>query len=196
MELGNLLVSEGDVIFVDGCIRDVLCLNFSFLLHVLVVLCLFFHAVTAVSEPSLICLDVGDHINVSSVYVLEGASGWIDSNTHSLVDTCDFNPITWFHIVDQVFVGTKMDCLRSFAFGYALRSLLHLDMLLVREDACVVLDLERVSVVAILAEGWLLDAAHLNNSILFTVTFNANEVSLLHFWHNIAVADHNSTECH
>ena len=48
--------------------------------------------------------------------------------------------------------------------------------------------------VAILAEGWLLDTASLNAPFFFTATLDTLEVSLLHLRHDIAVADDNASE--
>ena len=87
-----------------------------------------------------------------------------------------------------------MNCLRSFTLRYALWSLLNLDVLLVREDALVVDYLIRIAGMAVLAEGWLLDSSHLHDSLFFTSTFHAFKLSLLHFRHNVTVANDDSSE--
>ena len=55
--------------------------------------------------------------------------------------------------------------------------------------------LECVPGIAVRTVGWLLNATHNNNPFLFSLTFHAKEVSFLHFWNNVTVADDNTTEC-
>ena len=56
-------------------------------------------------------------------------------------------------------------------------------------------DLEGVSLLAVLAEGWLLNSSHLHNSFFLSSTFHALEFSLLHFWYNVTIANYNSSKC-
>ena len=162
--------------------------------HRCIILGFFIEAIALGIKPSLVGLDVRDDINVCPVDILESTSVGICSDTHCLVDTSDFNSVTWLHIVDQVFISTYMDCLWCFTFWNTLRSLLYLNVLLIREDALVVDNLERVALVAVLTEGWLLDAASLYASFLFSLTFHALEVSFFHLRYNITVANDNSSE--
>ena len=166
-----------------------------FCLHLCIVLALFFDSFSRTVVPSLVSLDVSDYIDIGSVYALEGTSLWIEPDSHGLVDACDFDSVTWLNIIDQVFVSTQVDGLWCFTFWNALWSFLNLDMLLIGENALVVNDLERITLLAVLTESRLLDSSHLHNSFFFSSTLDALEFSLLHLRHNITVANYDSTKC-
>ena len=78
-----------------------------------------------------VCFEIVDDINVCSVDFLVCSSLRIDTNSHSSVNTSDFNTVAWFHLINEVFVGTQVNGLRCFALRYALRSFLHFYMLLI-----------------------------------------------------------------
>ena len=52
--------------------------------------------------------------------------------------------------------------MRSLSFRYTFWSFLHLDVLFVREDTGVEVRLEGVALLAVNAESWLSDAAHIH----------------------------------
>ena len=166
-----------------------------FCLHFSIVFSFFFDSFSTVVIPSLIGLDVSDHIDIGSVNVLKSTSSWVETDSHCFVDTRDFDSVAWLNIVYQVFVSTQMNGLWCFAFRDALWSFLDFDVLLIGEHALVVNDLERVTLLAVLTEGWLLDSPHLHDSFLLSSTFYALELSLLHLGHNITVTNDNSSKC-
>jgi len=166
----------------------------ALVLHRFITLSLVVWLLTGRVQPSLVGLDVGDDIDVSPVNILESAPVWVRSDSHCLVDTRDLDPVTGLHIVDQVFIGANVDGLGCLTLWDTLWSLLHLDVLLVGEDALVVDDLEGVTLVAILTEGWLLDTACLDAPFFLTATFDALEVGLFHLGNDVTVADDDASE--
>jgi len=56
------------------------------------------------------------------------------------------------------------------------------------------LDGERISGVACLTKGWLVDSSSLNVALLLAATLKADKVSFFHLWNNIRAADHNTFE--
>ena len=164
-----------------------------FLLHLDVLLVSgVFQALIADVVSLLVRLDVSDYVDVGSVDVLEGALVGVDSDTHRLVYACDFDSITWSDMVNEVLIGAQVDSLGSFTLWYTFWCLLHLDMLLVGKDARVKVGLEGVSLLAVGAEGGLLNTSHLHYALLSAEALAASEVSLFHFRHNVTVSDHDS----
>jgi len=87
-----------------------------------------------------------------------------------------------------------MDRLWSLALRNAFRSFLNLDVLLIREETHVVLQLELVLRFAMRALDWLNYTAALNESLFLVVATLAQESGLLHFRDDVAVADDDAAE--
>lgn len=87
-----------------------------------------------------------------------------------------------------------MNCLRCLALRNAFRSFLDFDVLLIREETHVVLQLELVLRFAMRALDWLNDSAALNESLFLVVATLAHESGLLHFGDDVAVADDDAAE--
>ena len=193
-ELFDLLFSEGLMIFIQGSVAN--CLLSVLFLHLCVLLLFLLEATLFLSVSSLVSLDVGDNVDVGSVDILKCSSGRVDPDAHSLVNPCNLDPVTWLDIVYEVLIGTKMYRLGCFSLWYALWGFLNFHVLLIREHALVEDHLEGVSLVAILAECWFLNAAVLGDPLLFTVALDALELRFLHLGHNVAVADDYTSEGH
>jgi len=87
-----------------------------------------------------------------------------------------------------------MDRLWSLTLRNAFRSFLNLDVLLIREETHVVLQLELVLRFAMRALDWLNYTAALNESLFLVVATLAQESGLLHFRDDVAVADDDAAE--
>ena len=87
-----------------------------------------------------------------------------------------------------------MDRLWSFSLGDALGRLLHLNMLLVRENTAVEVWLEGVTLLTVRAEGRLEDATHIDSPLLLAETLCADEMRLFHLRYNITVSDDNTSQ--
>jgi hypothetical protein len=87
-----------------------------------------------------------------------------------------------------------MDGLWGFALGYGLGRLLHLHVLLVREERSVVVQLVSVPLLAVGAIGGLNYSTHLHCAVLRFVTLGAFKVRLFHLRNNVTVADHNTSK--
>jgi len=83
------------------------------------------------ANSSLVCFDVGDHIDVGSINVFQRAALGVHSDTHRFVDTGNLDTISGPYLVDHIFIGTEMDGLGCFSLRNALRRLLDFYMLLV-----------------------------------------------------------------
>ena len=142
----------------------------------------------------LVICDIGDHINISPVNVLESALVGIDPDAHRSVNARDLHAIARPHMVHQVLIRAQMDRLGRLSLRNTLRRLLHLDVLLVREETRIEIGLESVSLLAIDAESWLDDPAHLDGTLLFTRALSASKVSLFHLRHNVTVSNDDASE--
>lgn len=87
-----------------------------------------------------------------------------------------------------------MDGLGSFSFRHTLGRLLNLDVLLVREEAHVVLDHKLVLCFAMSTLYRLNDSATLNKTFFLGIAVAAEEGCLLHFRDNISVADDDTAQ--
>ena len=183
------------MIFIENGITNSWLLLSHFFLHLSIVFTFFFNASLLFSIPPFVGLDVGDYVDIGPVDIFKCTSSWVDSNTHCFVNSSYFNPVTWLHIVNEIFISTKVNCLRSLSFWYTFRCFLNFHMLLVREHALVEYHLESISLVTVLTESWLLDATILGNSLLFTMAFHTLKFCFFHFRHNITVADNNTSQC-
>jgi len=117
-------------------------------------------------EATLVCSYEVDHIDVGSIDILDGSLPSINSYRHGLVDADSFNSVTWLDEIDKVLIDAKMNSVRCLTFGYGLRGLLHLDVLLVGEVATVVYELERVALFAMLTVVGLKDSTSCNKLLL------------------------------
>ena len=62
-------------------------------------------------------------------------------------------------------------------------------MLLVREDTCIEIWHESVTLLTVDAEGGLLDASHIDGAFLLAEALGAGEVRLFHLGYDVAVTD-------
>ena len=101
LEFFNLLFSEEGVVLVQGSFTTrTLLMTSIFLLHLCVILSLFFEAFTTVVVPSFVSLNVSDDIDIGSINILESSSLWVDTDSHGLVNSSNFNSVTWLNIID------------------------------------------------------------------------------------------------
>ena len=142
----------------------------------------------------LVICDIGDHINVSPVNVLESALVGIYSDAHRSVNARNLHAIARPHMVHQVLIRTQMDRLGGLALRHTFRCLLYLDVLLVREETRIEVGLESVSLLAIDAESGLDDPAHLDGTLLFTRALSASEVRLFHLRDNVTISNDDTSE--
>lgn len=144
----------------------------------------------------LIGSHIGDHIDIGPVDILESSLVSIDADAHGFIDAGDLHAVTWSHMINQVLIRAQVNRLRCFTFRDTLRGLLALDVLLVREDAGVEVWLEGVTLLAVDTVSRLLDASHLDRSLLLSIALSASEVSLLHLGHDIAIANNDTSQRH
>lgn len=104
--------------------------NLLFFLFILLVVSFFLFSVIEL-EPALICLDIGDDINVCPIDILESPSVLVNSHSHGFIDSSDLYSVSRSHIIDQIFVSTQVNCLRSLSFWHRLWGLLDLHVLLI-----------------------------------------------------------------
>ena len=136
-------------------------------------------------HAACVSLLVADDVDVSSVDVLQGSPSWVDPYAHRSVDASNLNSITRSDFINEVFIRAQMDRLRRLSFGDRLWGLLNLDVLLVREQAQVMVDSEGVHTVAPFASVRLCNLALLDEASLFTLTLNTAESSLFHLWYDV-----------
>ena len=83
----------------------------------------------------LICFDIANNINISSIDVLQCSHTCLDSNSLSSVDTDSLNSITRLNEINKIFISAHEDCLWRLSFWYILGSFLHFNVLFVTEHA-------------------------------------------------------------
>lgn len=150
-----------------------------------VVVCHVDVVVVAEIDAARISLLVADDVYVGAVNVLQCPPTWVDSDSHCTVDPCDLDTIARPHFINEVFVGAEVYRLRGLTFGHRLWSLLHLHVLLVGEEAQVVVDPERLDAVASFALVWLRNLSFLDKAALLSLALGASECSLLHFGNDV-----------
>mmetsp|Transcript_24052 Transcript_24052/g.32260 ORF Transcript_24052/g.32260 Transcript_24052/m.32260 type:complete len:249 (+) Transcript_24052:1089-1835(+) len=143
-EIFNLLLCKDDVILVKagvGCRRLIVvsggsvgCLLLLLLLHGDVLSALFPQLLLAQFEALLVALDIGYHVDISPVDVLQRSLVRVHSHAHRLVNAGNLDTVARPHVVHQVLIRAQVDRLRGFTLGDGLGGLLHLHVLLVRED--------------------------------------------------------------
>jgi hypothetical protein len=143
-------------------------------------------------ESALISPHKVDDINVSAIDILHDSCMRVHSHTHGFVDTDSFNSITWLYKVDQVFIDTQMNSVRSLSLWNCLWSLLNLYMLLISEETIIVNHRESVSLLAIITKVRLKNAPTLDELILLEVANLALECCFFHFRNDIRVPYHNT----
>jgi hypothetical protein len=99
----------------------------------------------------LVSFEVGDHINVSAIHIFEFTLVRIDSYSHGFENSSDLYTVTRTHLVNHIVIRTQVNGLRRFAFRNTFRSLLHFDVLFVREHTIVVHQFESIAFFAIFA---------------------------------------------
>lgn len=113
---------------------------------------------------------------------------------NSAVNTDDLAAVTRLDMVDEVFVGAKMNGLRRLALRHRVRRLLHLDVLLVSKHALVVDHLESVAVLALVAEVGLSNLTALNEALLLMLALGAFEDGFLHLRNSVTSANDDTLE--
>lgn len=187
----NLLLGEGLMLLVErlaanGAVSLVLILHLDIPALLLV----------RDRERSFVRFHVVHDIDVGPIDILKDALVGVDTDTHRFVDTCDLDAVARTDVVDEVFVGTEVDGLGSLALGHTLRGLLNLHVLLVREEAAVVLQGELVLGLAMRALDWLNDPAALDKPLFLVEAVVAGKCGLLHLRYDVAVPDDDAAQGH
>ena len=183
------------MILVEGSVSHCLLLPIL-LLHLGVLFFFLLKTALFLTVSSLVGLNVSYNVDVGPIDILKGASCRVDPDSHGLVDPCNLDPVSRLHIINEVFICTKMDRLGCFSFWNAFWGFLNLHVLLVGEHTLVEDHLECISLVTILAEGWFLNTAVLGNPFLFSMALYTFKLCFFHLRHDVAVADDNTPESH
>jgi len=139
-------------------------------------------------------LRVSDHIDISAVYVLELALIGLHTNAHNFENTCDCHTVTRTYLIDHVIVGAEVDGLGSLTFWDGFRSFLHFNVLLIRENALVVNQLEAVRLIATTATWGFINAASVDQYALFLLTVRADKSAFFHFRNDITTANNDTAK--
>ena len=110
-------------------------------------------------EPAFVMSHEIDDIYLSAVHILEDSLNGVDTHAHGLVDAHCLHAVTWLHEVDEVLIHTQVHSVGGLTLRDGLRCLLQLDMLLIREEARIVSQLESVAELAVIAGVRLQHAA-------------------------------------
>lgn len=145
-------------------------------------------------EPALVMSHEVDDVYVCAVDILEDSLLGVHADTHGLVDAHCLHAVTWLHEVDEVLIHTQVHSVGGLALGDGLRCLLHLDMLLVREEARVMCKLESVAELAVIAGVWLQHTAARDELSFNEAALIALEGSLFHLRDDIGVSDDNTLD--
>ena len=133
-----------------------------------------------------------NNINVCSINWFHSSLSSIQSYWMSSVNTDYINSISWFYKIYMVFISTEMEGLWGFSFWNSVRSLLHFNVLFIRESAKVMHHFKCKSLLALCAEIWFCDFSSFNKCILFSLTFYAPKACSFHFWDGTWISNNNT----